>query len=378
MSVERRPEQEALDRLILEMRNEASPDLDWDRVEARLLREPKPVPQSAFAQVLGRLRLPAAGLVAVGAVAAAVLMHRPAPVPGELVAKVSTQPLDGDHLAVGTHLTAGAHALVVKHAGRAQWTLEPHASASVTDVGEFLTLELVSGALSARVVPNPKPETFAVESGGTRVAVHGTAFRVERAGERVLVEVSEGTVAVEPKGSHSSPAFLLRRDSRGNFALDGHTGTVEGNASAVVQDGATRSRREVANNSAHAPLPRPAKSGAVPSPAGANPASAPATNGAAATLPVQPSISDIEAGVSSAIVLMNGCFHDKTHSGGNRVSASTGVTLAVSPDGSVHSVTFAPPLAPAVEDCAVTGLRTLTFASSREGVTFTRVVELSR
>ncbi|MEI9949618.1 MAG: FecR domain-containing protein [Pseudomonadota bacterium] len=117
-------------------------------------------------------------------------------------------------------------------------------------------------------MPNPKPETFAVEVGGTRVAVHGTAFRVERVAERVQVEVSEGTVAVEASGTHSSPAFLLRRNSRGTFALDGHTGSVEGNASAVLTEGGGESRRtvvkvapiaSVASGHPSAPAVQPAK-----------------------------------------------------------------------------------------------------------------------
>ena len=95
-------------------------------------------------------------------------------------------------------------------------------------------------------------------------------------------------------------------------------------------------------------------------------------------MPVQPSISDIENGVSSAVELMNRCFNDQTRSTGIHVSANTGLTLSVAPDGTIQSVTFAPPLAPAVEDCAVSGLRALTFAHSIEGVTFTRLLELTR
>jgi hypothetical protein len=95
-------------------------------------------------------------------------------------------------------------------------------------------------------------------------------------------------------------------------------------------------------------------------------------------LPAQPSISDIESGVSSAVELMSRCFRDQTRSSGNHVSARTGLTLTVAGDGTIQSVTFAPPLAPAVEDCAVSGLRALTFAHSVEGVTFTRLLELER
>jgi hypothetical protein len=381
MGVERPPEEQALDRLILELRKQAAPDVDWDRVEARLMREPQPQARSATLSFLNRLRWPAAGLVAVAALASLVVARKPAPTPEKRVAKLSLAPLNGDQIAVGTRVTAGNQPLLVEHHGRARWTLEPHATALVSDAGEFLTVKLESGALSAAVVPNPKPETFAVEVGGTRVAVHGTAFRVERVGERVQVEVSEGTVAVEASGTHSSPAFLLRRDSRGNFALDGRTGSVEGNASEVVAESAGQSHRTLGKVAsaprAHqsAPAVQPAMPELSAEPVALLPAPAPAPAPAA---PLQPSISDIEAGVSSALELMNRCFHDQTRSTGIRVSATTGLTLSVAPDGTTQSVTFAPPLAPAVEECAVNGLRALTFARSAEGVTFTRLLELER
>jgi ferric-dicitrate binding protein FerR (iron transport regulator) len=380
VSADRDPNEEALERLIVELRAEPAPELDWDRVEARLMREPKAVARAATAGLASRLRWPAVVLVAAAAVF--TFSKRPHAPVAAVIPKAAVQlasgPLNGDKLALGTRVTAGNQSVVVEHAGRARWTLEPHATAFVSDVGEFLTVQLESGALSAAVVPNTKPETFAVEAGGTRVAVHGTAFRVERSADRVLVQVSEGTVAVEPTQTHSEPSFLLRRDSRGNFALDGRSGSVEGNASVVVGSTAPQSHRQIAL-SQHAA--RPAKASAASAQAvsatptaAVEPAAAPATP----SLPLQPSISDIESGVSSAISLLNGCFRDQTHSAGIRVSASTGMTLSVAGDGTVQSVIFSPPLAPAVEDCAVLGLRTLTFAHSADGVTFTRLLELTR
>ncbi|MEO7037799.1 MAG: FecR domain-containing protein [Polyangiaceae bacterium] len=382
MSAERSPEETALERLVLELRAEPTPGLDWERVEARLMREPKPEVRSARAQFMGRIRMPACALLAA---ATAVFLftrhHAPAPAAsGQFVAKLASGPLNGDQLALGTRITAGNHNVVVEHAGRARWTLEPRSTAFVSNTGEFLTVQLESGALSAAVVPNTKAETFAVEAGGTRVAVHGTAFRVERAADRVLVQVSDGTVAVEPTQTHSDPSFLLRRDSRGNFALDGRMGSVEGNASVVVRDAGPESHREIGAAAsslhpahlAHAPAHvAPATAATAPDPASPPPVDAPA-------LPLQPSISNIESGVSSAIGLLTGCFRNKQNSAGNRVSASTGMTLAVADAGTVQFVTFSPPLEPAVEDCAVVGLRQLTFARSVEGVTFTRLLELTR
>jgi hypothetical protein len=373
----RNSEEQALERLVGEVRELPAPELDWDRVEARLMNEPRPV-SAAMPGFWGRLRLPAAALAAV---ATGVFLfaphHKPAPVAQlKPTAQIQNGPINGDTLGLGTHVTAGNRNVVVEHVGRARWTLDPHATASVIDAGEFLTVRLEDGALSASVVPKSKPETFAVEVGGTRVAVHGTAFRVERVGDRVEVEVTEGTVAVEPTSTHSDPSFLLRRGSRGSFGLDGRTGSVEGNASVVMHDSGPKSRREISRVA----VPSSARAQASAAPA----TSAPAVNPeptvvqAAPVLPEQPSISDIETGVSSAIDLLNRCFRDKTQSSDIRVSVSTGMTLSVAGDGTVQSVTFGPPLAPAVEDCSVAGLRNLTFARSVEGATFTRILELKR
>ncbi len=390
MSRERSAEEQTLAKLVGELRELKTAELDWDRIETRLMNEPRLVSVSTTASLslLGRLRLPAAALVAV---AAGVLLFAPRRTPApstarKPVAHLPNGPLNGDELALGTRVTAGDQNIVVDHAGRARWTLDPRATASVADSGEFLTVRLESGALTASVVPKPKPETFAVEVGGTRVAVHGTAFRVERVADHILVEVTEGTVAVEPTETHSDPSFLLRRGSRGSFGLDGRTGSVEGNASVVMHDGVPKSHREIrarstapsATNPSHAEAAATASAASAVSTPSADSASQPVAAQPAPALPEQPSISDIETGVSSAVVLMNRCFHDKTQSTGVSVSVSTGMTLSIAGDGTVQSVTFAPPLAPAVEECGVAGLRTLGFAHSVDGATFTRILELKR
>ncbi len=51
---------------------------DWQGVEARLMRELPRAPQSTSRSFLGRLRLPAAGLVAVAAVLTLVVARKPA------------------------------------------------------------------------------------------------------------------------------------------------------------------------------------------------------------------------------------------------------------------------------------------------------------
>ena len=380
MSRDQRPEEEALARLVLEVRELNAPNLDWDRVEARLMNEARTGTASARS-FIGRLRWPALALAATASVVLFVPRQRPAAPTAQpkVVAQVRTGPLNGDTLTLGTRVSAGNQAVVVEHADRARWALEPRSTASVTDAGEQLTIRLERGALSANVVSNPKPETFAVEVGGTRVAVHGTAFRVERIDDRVLVEVTDGTVAIEPTSAHSDPSFLLRRGSRGSFGLDGRAGSVEGNASAVMRGSGPKSQRMIARAvGSGAPRPKVAPSASLPAPSAAVSVEPAALPTPAPPLPEQPSIAEIETGVSAAVELMSRCFRDKTQATDIRVSVSTGMTLSVAGDGTVQSVTFGPPLAPDVEDCSVAGLRNLAFAHSVEGATFTRILELKR
>ncbi|MEI9949619.1 MAG: hypothetical protein WDO74_11725 [Pseudomonadota bacterium] len=113
--MEPRPEEGALDRLISELRAEASPKLDWQRVEARLMREPQLQPRSASRSFSSRLRLPAAALLAIAAVLALVMTRRPVPAPAKQLAKLSNAPLNGDQLALGTRVTAGNRPLLVEH-----------------------------------------------------------------------------------------------------------------------------------------------------------------------------------------------------------------------------------------------------------------------
>ena len=56
--------------------------------------------------------------------------------------------------------------------------------------------------------------------------MHGTVFRVSIEGDRVIVQVREGTVAVGPRGS--VPAFFLKAPAHGDFAADGRSGSIDG------------------------------------------------------------------------------------------------------------------------------------------------------
>ena len=92
--MERRPEERALDRLILELREEASPELDWERIEARLMREPLRS-RGALARFVGEsAAFAGAGCSLSRWSRLLVLARKPAavPAPAKQIAKLSTAP----------------------------------------------------------------------------------------------------------------------------------------------------------------------------------------------------------------------------------------------------------------------------------------------
>src|SRR5262249_7964748 len=85
-----------------------------------------------------------------------------------------------------------------------------------------LTIALNEGSVHAEVRPQAQGEAFAVEVGHTRVAVHGTSFTVSRDGDRVIVEVAPGSVAIGPTGHPgSTQGWLLVGPDQASFSLDG-------------------------------------------------------------------------------------------------------------------------------------------------------------
>jgi hypothetical protein len=248
--------------------------------------------------------------------------------------------------------------LSVDHAKRATWTLAPNSSARLLEKGERIALRLERGSVLSEVVPNPRPETFVVEAAGTRVAVHGTVFRVALEGGRVIVQVREGTVAVGPLGA--VPAFFLKAPAHGDFASDGRSGSIDGRPL-----GETEPRRA---EPAKLPL-RPAHSAS----------SAPAASVGDVELPLEPSISDIEAGFSSMVDVTTDCFGRNTVSAeGVQITVRTALSLHIEASGKVSDVDFQPPLAPEVEACAIGSISSVAFAASQQGAKVTRMLELKR
>ncbi|HVJ15648.1 MAG TPA: FecR family protein [Polyangiaceae bacterium] len=330
-------ESKLLARLIADERSLPQPERDWTALEAGFfarLEDPIEIPKK-------RIHPATYAAFAVAAGVAVALYFRPHTEPIPLLTEVpaattETSPLNaiaGDALAPGSELRTTAEALRVEHSGRALWTLEPDSSARLRRDGELIVIELASGSVDAEVTPDQTPETFVVEAGDVRVAVHGTKFRVERRGESVDVSVREGVVSVS---SPSAPAVKLVAPASKSFS---------------------------------ASKPEPA-----PEPSHAHATAAPRRTG-----PLEPTIGDVEAGVSRIQSAAQGCFARHTAAkDGVQVSVRSTIVLSVRPDGKVTVQGFDPPLHPAVDACtrgAVSGVR---FATSQRGIELTRVLELGR
>lgn len=351
----------ALRRLVRDARDEPPAELDWAAVEQRLMSD---VARNQRTSRRSPYPLAWAGLAAAAAVAIFFASQRakiavPQTPPPIIEA---TEPLrkNGDALAIGSRVTAPNRELSVDHAGRATWTLAPGSSALLAERSERITLRLERGSVLSEVVPNPKPETFIVEAARARIAVHGTVFRVTLEGERVIVQVREGIVAVGPQGN--VPAFFLKAPAHGDFAADGHSGSIDGRP---LGDTSERRSEPLKLNPWRAPSVAPLPSLLAPA--------------VAAELPLEPSISDIEAGVSRIVDATTDCFRRYTQSAeGVQITVRTALSLQIADSGAISDVDFQPPLSPEAEQCAAQGISQITFAPSKQGAKVTRMLELKR
>lgn len=344
----------ALERLVEEARSEGTPPLDWDAIEASLMKR---AAETQRAPAPSRVRLVPMLLAAAAVLSASVFMvvrgHH-ALLEGaerESIAQrevpLQRHTLNGDELAPGTVVTSGAEAVVVEHRGHATWTLSPQSTAHVESVGDIVSLALDRGQISSEVVKSPKPESFVVRVERTRVAVHGTRFRVTRLSDSVRVEVQEGVVGVGPVGR---PGFELRAPDAATLTFEGVRTDVSAATGDEPSPAAARRQNAVRPKSAYfAPIePDGLPRGAL-------------------------------AGVEQVVGSIERCFRENTVSAdGLRVSLETRLTLRVDPKGTVGEAVFAPPLAPSVGTCVDDAIGTIGFPRSEGGFVAYRVLELNR
>jgi ferric-dicitrate binding protein FerR (iron transport regulator) len=356
----RDPRASALNRLLREARSESAPDLDWARIEERLVSEAK----RAAPRPAKPSRAPLAwGALAVAAAATVWVVSTRSQVTGLPISRAGVETLapaarNGDELAIGSRVQTTDSEVTVAHAARAQWTLAPSSSAVLAGRDERITVQLERGSVLSRVVPNPKPETFVIEAAGARVAVHGTVFRVALSGGHVIVDVQEGIVGVGPLGG--APAFFVKAASHAEFMADGRSGSIDGTPvgasprSEAVKPAAARGSVAATPGSALAPAP-------------------------SAELPSEPSINDIETGIARIVDATSACF--RQHTPGNdgvEITVRTALSLNILDTGAVTDVDFQPPLSPAAAACANASIAQVRFAASHHGAKVTRLLELKR
>lgn len=369
-----------LDDLIAEAKSEepaAIRELDWSKIEARLMDEakretahaepgawrrkylrPATVALTLAATFIIYARREAAQQVAVQGQpnAREVAVQREeasALTSGEL--RIDGAPLGpGQVVRAGDALSVTNGRAVLERAKAVSWLVETAdtepARARVSSAGQQgegpakpLVIALEHGAIEAQVTPVKAGEAFAVDvaakTGTVRIAVHGTHLRVARAGDRVVVDLTEGVIAIgaPPAAGVTSGTSVT---APAHVELDANDlGTLRVQRTSVrppVQLGDHVVVMEEAPSEAAGPALVASAAPVVPK----TPLKAEAP---------KPAVPPREAIV--AAVRQCAAKHSKT-GGEVRVSVTSELSLTVGSDGMPKLAQFTPPLPPDVQACA--------------------------
>jgi hypothetical protein len=375
-----------LDEVRADLGSREAKSVDWDAVDrslfARIEGERK-AEQARLAPPRHRgLTLAFVGLVAAAALLAVVVGKTREPVDADGTAAVegagtlTFQSGEGQVLADGQVLVDGKPATTgagirlgdvietraaqatLDRPGKLTLILEPGTRAAITHVEGTLVLALERGALEAQVVPVPVGEAFAVDVGGSRVAVHGTHLRVARLNGpdardpgqgRVVVDLNEGVVAVgDAPRTGSVIGTLVNAPAHVEYEAADPAGTLT----------------QTHDPAAVRPPFRPVVVEAVPGPAShAEPppvhvATSPAVeprpeSRAAAGAPPKPAPTAPEVRAETAVAeAVRACMASRPSVDNVRVVVSTTLHLDLFDDGAVRAARFEPPVAPDVNACA--------------------------
>ncbi len=276
------------------------------------------------------------------------------------------QPLDGRVLLVGQRLDAEREPLIVNHPGVAKWTLAPQGVARIASKGEYLTIVLDVGRIDAAVIPSKLPESFAVEAGNLRVAVHGTEFSVEKTDSFVDVAVSEGTVVVGPVGQPGrTQGTQLTASQTRRFAIDSDARTQP--TLAPPAPGVSRSR-----------TPGPVAS-SLPN---SSPVVA-STPTAESPLSDRPSRVELETALDTARAAAAHCFAqakagEPTHDSHVMVRVETQLSVSLAANGAIDEISFVPPVPEAILDCTRREVAGFSSSPSKQGGLASRPIMLVR
>lgn len=388
-------------------KRDALADVDWSRLESRLMAAIETEEKPALLRDVERsrrsrsrdvaLRAGAVVLAAAAAVALFVRNDRDAalreaalgdrPASGERASASSLRTTEGaGEVRIGGNVVSPGYAV---HAGDAidvdgaravferprkvTWLLEedsaqgevargPVARARVTSAGEPLVLGLEHGAIEAQVVPVASGEAFAVDIATprnvVRVAVHGTHLRVTRSGNRVVVDLTEGVVSigVPPRTgvTHgtivTAPAHVeLDATDLATLRIDHAPSSVRAPIPLGGQEVALGAGRPESSPSSEQPEPDPpaARSAVAKGPAIRPDGTAPGAKAerASAGLPAREAIAEAVRDCAALRGRARGA--DDVH-----VTVNSTLRLRVSAAGAVESAQFTPPLLPDIQSCA--------------------------
>jgi hypothetical protein len=289
-------------------------------------------------------------------------------------------------LEVGQVAETDAHAAVYNRPGVVSFALAPNSRIEV--VGNDLetartggiTVALSRGSIHAEVTPRTEGEVFAVEVERTRIAVHGTSFTVTRDGDRVMVDVAHGSVAVGPVGhAGSTHGWLVVGPDRGTFSLDGGRQATWLPPVAEVALAAVEPAVELATTAVvGAPALRPKRAAAIPP---SSPRADLAANAAKAEISaasVAPKTAwgegapangrdaaEHEASEIAAIQRkLEACYEKQASAFGVRFSVESSLELTILPNGAIREGVFAPPLSPTLMTCADKAIGAAHFSGS--------------
>ena len=382
----------ALGEVTREASNEPLPEVDWEAMEARLpMTQVRARPPRAF-NVMPWLY---AATFVLGAGGLGLTLARPferaPPVaqaggPGPLPRATPTavKDMNGDELALGTHVAAGDLPQSVVHAGHARWTLAPHSEGTLLASGELVTVRLDRGAVTSRVTKSSRTETFAVEAADVRVAAHGTEFIVLLGADGVSVSVTEGSVLVGLREEPGTGQLLIspaaKRYTLAGLPLAGGAGLGALGALRAGGSGRPDTAIDSSASSSGATDPGAVLAAGAPKHAAAHklePAeAAPVEENLA---PEQPSSEGLDTATMAVQFLTQTCFKERTIAGeGVRVTAQSSLTFRTLPQGGVSKVVFEPPLSPAVQACVSAGMGAIRTEATRHGFQVSRGIDLER
>ena len=271
---------------------------------------------------------------------------------------------EGQSFAAGDRLDVRNGSPLFQQEGRVIFGLEHDSAVSVQHAASPLVLSLERGAAEAQVTPVPTGEAFAIDvvaQGGAvaRVAVHGTHLRVARAGDHVVVDLTEGVVSMGTpprRGSTNGALVTAPAHVELDIADLEHSLVVDHGSAAVRAADALAPEVKTAAVSTQSPMAPP------PGVHHDDPPHVDHAAAAAAAIVTAPKPSNVDP--APAVVEPNpnadqdlaasvrACVSALPHAPEVTVTISSTLSLKVGDDGFVQAARFDPPLPVDAQECA--------------------------